>query len=119
MTDDFEDMEPAQPDPLWVTFDDDGFVVEDDNETVGEHDGPLVGEVKNVRHEVGKNDSRVYEVIHPEYDRPLAFWGSAHINTQYDNSTIGVGTTIGIMQTGEEIATQNGTMVEYDLRFAE
>lgn len=120
MPSDWEDMESAEREPLWVTFTEDGYIVEDDDETVGEHpDEPLVGMLTDVTRNAGENgDSRVYEVETSDYDRPLVFWGTGHINNQFDNSPIGELDTIGVKPTGETMETDKGNdMKLFDVRY--
>lgn len=120
MSTSFEDMEKAAPEPLWVVFDEDGYVLENDEEgLVEERDGPLVGQLTRVQEDVGENGSRLYTVRLEDVDRPVKFWGKAHVDSQVDDAGIEPGDDIGILRTGNEVDTgQESPMQEFDVRFA-
>lgn len=113
----FDDMEKAEVEPLWASFEDEGYTVEDDDETVEEVNGALIGTLTGIDHNIGKNDSRLYTVETEMYDRPIKFWGSGHIDQQVDNASIEVGDTVGVYKTGGMFNTRNGEAHEYEVRY--
>lgn len=114
---DFDEMESAQPDLLWANFTESGVRLEADEETVDEIDGALVGVIRKIEEESGEYDSRLYQINHPDYDSPIAFWGKQSINVQVDNANLQVGDEIGLKFTGETGETDNGTFDIFDVRY--
>lgn len=116
-------MQEAEIDPLWATFVDNGFILEeqDDNEervTVSETDGPLTGVILNIQDDMGENDSRIYTVRMDGYERPVKFWGKTHIDRQVDSVGLELGREIGILKTGNGIDVgQPEPMKEFDVRY--
>lgn len=115
---DFEDMDDAGRDPLWATFQDGGYLLEDDDVEIDVIEGPLVGALTEIKENAGVDEnSRVYTIQTTEFDRPIMFWGSGHIDTQLDSVGVGVGHEIGVLFTGETRDTRNGEMRLFDVRY--
>lgn len=117
---DFSDLTKAEQDPLWAKWTDEGYNLEEDDEVVAECDGALVGVITGIDKNVGtNNDSTIYTVKTKDHDRPVKFWGSAHIDSQIGNVDIGNGDVIGVLSTGETRPTENGDMQLFDVRYQE
>lgn len=117
MTIDFDDMDEAGQDKVWASFNEGGYEIQDDDETLGEHDGALTGSLVAMKDNVGEYDSRVYTVSVSEYDRLVAFWGGGSIDNQVDNAGIEEGDIIGVLHTGETGESENGKFPIFDVRY--
>lgn len=118
MPTDYEDMETAEVEPLWATIGTDLITLEEDGELVDELEPPLVGVIRQVKHDVGENDSRLYFVGTERHARPLALWGKADIDQKVDTFGLGPGDEIGITNTGETRKTAEGEMTIYEVKYA-
>lgn len=119
MTTDFEEMDKAEVDPLWLNFHDGGYTIEDENEPIEEQEGPAMLVLTEIEGNVGENNSRLYTGYMDGFDRPVKFWGKGHINRQVDQSDIQAGNEIGILKTGETIDTgEDEPMQVFDVRYS-
>lgn len=114
----FDEMEDAGQDSLWVSFDEGGYEVEDEDESVGYHKKALVGTLVSIKENVGEFDSRMYTVTTEDYEKPLSFWGKGSIDSQIDNVDINPGDDIGILHTGEMGESKNGEFPIFDVRYS-
>lgn len=127
MPTDWGDMDDAERDPLWARFTDDGHVIEeptdgDDQEPVElrQSADPLIGVVLEINTDAGEyEDSRTFRIQTTEFDRPVMFWGTAHINRQVDSAGIVTGHEIGIKPTGETVSTgHDNEMQEFVVKYS-
>jgi len=118
MPTDFDDMEEANPDVLWANFTEDGVRLESEEEVVDTIEGPLVGVLKKIDDNAGEHNSKMYQVVHPDYDSPIAFWGKESINIQVERANLSVGDEIGIQFTGDWGETDNGKFKIFEVRYA-
>lgn len=113
----FDDMEPAEVEPYWCNFTDDGYTLEHDDEQVAERDGAIIGMLMDIDENVGPNNSRLYTLRTEEDPRPIKIWGGTHIDNQVDDIPHQPPYELGIRSTGETRETERGPMDLYDVRY--
>lgn len=117
MPTDFDDMEKAEVEPLWANLGESIVTLEDEGEIIEEVHYPLVGVIRQIKKNVGENDSRLYFISTIDHDRPIAIWGKADLDQKIDTYGLGVGDEIGIKHTGETRETAEGEMTIYEVRY--
>lgn len=118
MPTDFADMDEAEVEPLWASFDGTDVVIESDDEELERTDEALVGVLMNVREGSGQYGSTVYEIRTEDHERPVCFWGTGHIDNQIQNSPVSVHDEIGIKPTDDVLDTGEGEAMQvFDVRY--
>lgn len=107
-TPEFDEMQKVDQDDDLDDEDVDWFDFEDPGDTV-------VGELREVKHDCGPNNSRVYKISRGIGDTTL-FWGAGSLNQQFDQSELERGDVIGVRLTDETYENEHGEFPVYDVR---
>jgi hypothetical protein len=87
--------------------DDDAEWIDLTNEKNDAFTESVEGEVREVKDNCGKYDSRIYKISRGPGDTVI-FWGNASLDTQFDEAGLGPGDVIRFVNTGETYETKSG-----------